>query len=87
MQTIEIDQYCRRSTLYGFDPRVKLVGTLALVVAMSFLRSVTALLVALSFLVLLLLASRLPLRHIARIFALSLPFILVASIALGWRHV
>jgi cobalt/nickel transport system permease protein len=82
MQTIEIDQYCRRSTLYSFDPRVKLVGTLALVVAMSFLRNITALLVALAFVVALLLVSRLPFAHMARIFSLSVPFILVASVAL-----
>lgn len=82
METIEIDQYCRRSTLYGFDPRIKLVGTVSLVVALSFLRNLTALLVALAFLLVLLALSRLPLRHFGRIFLVSLPFILVASVAL-----
>ena len=82
MQTIEIDQYCRRSTLFGFDPRVKLAATVALVVTLSFLRSLTALTVAALFLLALLAASRLPLRCVARVFARSLPFIAVASIAL-----
>ncbi len=82
METIEIDQYCRRSTLYGFDPRIKLIGTVSLIVAMSFLRDLTALLVALAFLLVLLVISRLPLRHFSRIFLLSLPFIIVASVAL-----
>jgi cobalt/nickel transport system permease protein len=82
METIEIDQYSRSSTLYGFDPRVKLASTIALVVALSFLRNVTALVVALAFVLVMLAASRLPIRHFLKVFSISLPFIAVASIAL-----
>ena len=82
METIEIDQYSRSSTLYGFDPRVKLASAIAFVVTLSFLRDITALMVALTFAVTLLVASRVPLRHFLSVFSLSLPFIAVASIAL-----
>jgi cobalt/nickel transport system permease protein len=82
METIEIDQYSQRTTLYGFDPRVKLAMTIAFVVTLSFLKDLQALLVALSFVLLLLALSKIPIGHFARVFALSLPFIAVASAVL-----
>ncbi|MBI0584270.1 MAG: cobalt ECF transporter T component CbiQ [Methanomassiliicoccus sp.] len=82
METIEIDQFSRSSTLYGFDPRVKFAATIALVVALSFMRDVTALIIALAFVLGMLAVSRIPVRHFARVFSLSLPFIAVASAAL-----
>ncbi len=82
METIEIDQYSRSSTLYGFDPRVKLATAVALVVAISFLRDLAALAVALAFVIGLLAISRLPLVHFLKVFSLSVPFIAVASVAL-----
>lgn len=82
METIEIDQYSRSSTLYGFDPRVKLASTIALVVALSFMRDLVALTIALVFVLVMIALSRLPLLHFFKVFSLSLPFIAVASIAL-----
>ena len=82
MDRIEIDQYCRGSTLYSFDPRIKLIGTVALVVALSFLHNLIALLMSLVFIVALVAVSRVPLRHYGGVFLLSVPFILVASVAL-----
>jgi cobalt/nickel transport system permease protein len=83
METIEIDQYSRNSTLYGFDPRVKLVATIAFVVALSFLKEILALLIALAFIAVLVMISRIPIRHFSRVFSISLPFIAVASIGLS----
>jgi cobalt/nickel transport system permease protein len=82
METIEIDQYSRSSSLYGFDPRVKLATAVALVVAISFLRDLTALAFALAFVIALLAISRVPLSHLLKVFSLSVPFIAVASVAL-----
>ena len=82
METIEIDQYSRSSALYGFDARVKLASAVALVVAISFLRDLTALALALAFVGGLLAISRLPIIHFLKVFSLSVPFIAVASIAL-----
>lgn len=82
METIEIDQYSRSSYLYGFDPRVKLASAIAFVVALSFLRDIAALTVALIFIIGLLVVSRVPLRHFFSVFLLSVPFIAVASVAL-----
>jgi cobalt/nickel transport system permease protein len=82
METIEIDQFSRSSTLYRFDPRVKLVSTIALVVALSFMKDIAALVVALAFVLGMLAVSRLPIGHFLRVFSLSVPFIAVASAAL-----
>ena len=90
MRTADADRYSRSSTLYGFDPRIKLVGSISLVVALSFVRDIAALLVALAFLIALLLVSRIPIGHFARSFAVALPFIIVASVAMfftsGWEN-
>ncbi|MBI0584644.1 MAG: cobalt ECF transporter T component CbiQ [Methanomassiliicoccus sp.] len=82
METIEIDQFSRSSTLYRFDPRVKLVSTIALVVALSFMRDISALVIGLAFVLGMLAVSRLPIGHFLKVFSLSVPFIAVASAAL-----
>ncbi len=82
METIEIDQYSRSSTFYGFDPRVKLASTIALVVALSFMRNLTALTIALAFVLAMVAVSRLPPLHFFKVFSLSVPFIVVAALAL-----
>jgi cobalt/nickel transport system permease protein len=82
METIEIDQYSRNSTLYRFDPRVKFASTVAFVVTLSFMRDINALIIALVFIILLLVVSKIPFRHFFKAFSMALPFIAVASIAL-----
>lgn len=82
METVEIDQYSRSCTLYGFDPRIKLASTVALVVVLSFMRDVIALTVALFFVLALLAISRLPVLHFLKVFSMALPFIAVTSLAM-----
>lgn len=88
MDTIEIDRYCRTSPFFRFDPRVKLVAIISLIVTLSLIKGLMPLVIALVFIVVLQLTSRIPIKHSARIFVLSLPFIVVASGALlltsGW---
>ncbi len=88
MDAIEIDRYSRISPFFKFDPRVKLVAIISLVVVLSFLKELVPLVIALLFVLVLHAVSRVPARHSARIFMVSLPFILVASGALlltsGW---
>jgi len=88
MDTIEIDRYCRTSPFFNFDPRVKLVAIISLIVTLSLMKGLMPLVIALVFIVVLQLTSRIPIKHSARIFVLSLPFIVVASGALlltsGW---
>ncbi len=82
MRAADVDRYSSNSTLYGFDPRVKLVGSIALVVALSFVRDIAALVLAIIFLLAVLAVSRVPLRHFAGTFALALPLIALAAVAM-----
>jgi len=82
MRHHEIDQYAKQSTLYPFDPRVKLVSTILLIVAIALMREFTPLLLIMIFLLALIGISRVPFRHIGKSFILAIPFIVFASLAL-----
>ncbi len=62
-----------------FDARIKLICSVALVVVIAMLRGLLPLLVVLAFVLILVLVSRIPLRHMAKSFALTLPFIVFAA--------
>ncbi|HHT74659.1 MAG: cobalt ECF transporter T component CbiQ [Methanomassiliicoccaceae archaeon] len=82
MRHYEIDRYSRTSTLFGFDPRVKLACVVSLVVVTALLRSLEAVVIVLAFSIILLLSSRVPLRHVWKGLAIALPFIIAPPIAL-----
>lgn len=82
MQHYEIDQYSRSSTLYHFDPRVKLASAVALIVMTAFLRSLEAVLVVLLFTSALVVVSRVPFRHLWKSVSLALPFVIIPAVAL-----
>jgi cobalt/nickel transport system permease protein len=78
----EIDQYAKGSTLGQFDPRIKIASTIALVVAIAFLKGLEPLLICLAFLLFLIALSKVPIAHFGRNFALALPFILFPALVL-----
>ncbi len=82
MRHFEIDQYARSSPLSGFDPRVKLISALAIIVATAFLRDLLPLMIISLFLVAFVFFSKVPLSHFARQLALTLPIIGFAALAM-----
>jgi cobalt/nickel transport system permease protein len=82
MRHHEIDQYAKQSPLYPFDPRVKLVSTILLIVAIALMQEFTPLLLVMAFLLILIGISRVPFGHVGKSFILALPFIVFASLAL-----
>lgn len=90
MSHTEIDMFAKRSFLYSFDPRVKLLCTIIFVVIVAVLRTLEAVMVAGIFILLLAAVSRVPVKHLAYNFALALPFILFAALTMlftkGWEN-
>jgi len=78
----EIDRYANRSRFYRFDPRAKIIASILLVVTLALLRDLNAVAVVLVFVLGATLVSRIPLRHMARSYALALPFVLFASLVM-----
>jgi cobalt/nickel transport system permease protein len=75
----ELDRFATRSSLYKFDARVKLASTIALVVVTALLQNIVALLFVLVFVLILILSSKIPARHIGENFILAAPFIIFAA--------
>lgn len=82
MRHYEIDQYSRSSSLFSFDPRVKMACVISLVVVTAFLRSLEAVVIVLAFSIALVLASKVPLRHVWKSLSIALPFAVVPAAAL-----
>lgn len=82
MRHHEVDQYAKDSTLYGFDPRIKIMSTVVLIVVIAFLHEIAPLIVSLIFILSLMLFSGVPARHLSRSYVVALPFIVFASIAI-----
>lgn len=78
----EIDMHARGSRLINFDPRIKLGVTLSFIVALAFMRQPLPLWVGLTFVLLLLETSGVPMKHYGRSYAMAFPFILFASLTL-----
>jgi cobalt/nickel transport system permease protein len=76
----EIDQYADSSRLRDFDARIKLVCSVSLVVLIALLRGLEPLLIVMAFVLILISFSKIPIRHIARNFALALPFVGFAAL-------
>lgn len=77
---VEIDRYAKRSRFYRFDPRAKIIASIILVITLAVLRDLTAMVIILAFVLGAVLVSGIPLRHMARSYALALPLILFASL-------
>ncbi len=82
MRDHEIDQYAKVSPLSRFDPRVKIVSTVILIVSMAFLTGLYPLLVCLAFLIALVAVSNVPLSHLGRSYLMGFPFVLFASVTM-----
>ncbi|OPY32539.1 MAG: Energy-coupling factor transporter transmembrane protein EcfT [Methanomassiliicoccales archaeon PtaU1.Bin124] len=84
----EIDRYARSTRLISFDPRVKLAATIVFIVVLAFMREPLAVWISLTFALMMVEISGVPMRHIGHNFLLTFPFILIASLALlltaGW---
>lgn len=76
------DRYARDSWLSAFDPRVKLLCFLSLAVVMALVTRADVLLMSLAFVLTLIAISRVAPLHMARGYAMALPFIAVASLTL-----
>lgn len=76
----EVDRYALGSRLVGFDPRVKVVCTIVLVVTLALLTDLSSVMVILAFVLLLIAASRVPIKHVLAILLVALPFALFASL-------
>ncbi|MDD1747832.1 MAG: cobalt ECF transporter T component CbiQ [Methanomassiliicoccales archaeon] len=76
----EVDRFALGSRLVGFDPRVKIVCTVALVVALALLTELGAVVLVLGFVLILIAISRVPIKHDLAIMLVGLPFALFASL-------
>jgi cobalt/nickel transport system permease protein len=84
MKHHEIDWYAKQSRLYWLDPRAKLMGTVFLIASVAFLRSWEPLLVCLSFILISLSISGVPMRHYVRSYSMAAPFVLFAFLTLSY---
>jgi len=66
--------------LRDFDARIKLICSVSLIIVIALLRGLLPLLIVLAFVIVLVLLSRIPLRHVAKNFALALPFVGFAAL-------
>lgn len=78
----EIDRHARSSHLYTFDPRIKLGAILAFIVVLAFMRQFAPLLIALTFILVLIEVSGVPMRHFGRSYLIAFPLILFASLTM-----
>lgn len=77
-----IDQHATRSSFYGLDPRAKVLAIIFFVVVVALLTDILPLITSLLLVVSLLLVSNIPLRHLAKRYAIALPFVFFASVSL-----
>jgi len=77
----ELDEHARTSWLGQVDTRVKIVGTVAFVIATAILTRTELILASLLLCISFALVSRVPYRHLAGMYTGALPFILVASVS------
>lgn len=82
MRHHEIDQYAKESALYPFDTRVKIAGTVLLIVVLAFLTQLLPLIICLAFVTSLILISGVPLAHLGKSYLIAFPFILFASLSI-----
>ena len=74
-----LDEHASQIWFGRLDPRAKLLGVLAFVVATALLTRTTLLLASLAIAIVFAAASRVPVGHLSRAYLAALPFILVAS--------
>lgn len=78
----EIDRYAKTSRFYGFDPRVKFACAISFIVVVSFIRQALPLWIALTFILVLIEISGVPLRHVGENYLLAFPFIFFAALTM-----
>jgi cobalt/nickel transport system permease protein len=74
-----LDEHASRIWFGKLDPRAKLLGVLAFVVATALLTRTSLLLASLAIAIVFAASSRVPVGHLSRAYLTALPFILVAS--------
>jgi energy-coupling factor transport system permease protein len=90
-RNIILGQYIPGDTfVHRLDPRAKLLGTLFLLIAISFTRSIPAAAIYLALLLLIVRVARVPLGFVLRPFLVGLPFVLFflgfTVLWLGWQE-
>ena len=76
---LRLDEHAGEIWFGKLDPRAKLLGVLAFVVATALLTKTTLLLASLAIAIVFAASSRVPVGHLSRAYLAALPFILVAS--------
>lgn len=86
----QLDEHSRSSWLGRIDPRAKLIGVLCFIAVAALLTKPDLVIAALACSIIFASISKIPLRHIARAYAATLPFILLASVSVflftGWEN-
>jgi len=82
MHSFEVDKYARDSSFQLFDPRAKIIGIFFFVVCVSLLQDIFLLFISTSFMLCLLALSGVPVVHLAKRYAIALPFILFAALTM-----
>jgi len=82
MHSIDVDRYARGSSFHLFDPRAKVIGIIFFAVCVSLLQDIVLLFISTSFMLCLLALSGVPVAHIARRYAIALPFVLFAALTM-----
>ncbi len=77
-----IDQYADRSSFYGLDPRAKIIAIIFFIIVVALLTDLIPLIISFVLLLSFLLISNLPAKHLLKRYALTLPFIFIASLSL-----
>ena len=86
MRHSTVDQYAKKSSFYTLDPRAKTVAIIIFVVFVAILRDLVTLGLAFIFIVSITVISNVPLRHISKRYAIALPFIVFAALAMFISH-
>jgi cobalt/nickel transport system permease protein len=83
MRHSTLDAYARSSRFHSLDPRMKFLSLLILIIVTSFITSPVLLLLTLSFTLILLALSRVPVPHLVKHYGLALPFICFSALSLA----
>ena len=84
MKSVDPDRYARTSTFSSYDPRAKIVSIFFFAVCVSLLQDPILLFISTFFMLCLLALSGVPAGHLARRYAIALPFILFAALTMWY---
>jgi len=77
-----IDQHAKHSSIYGLDPRAKVIAIIFFVVIVALLTDIFPLIISFILVISLLIISKIPIKHLVKRYALTLPFAFFASLSM-----